>query len=150
MKGRTLVIVLAGLLSGALLWQGRRWHDHMLGSAYLRQVELVSMSIETSGRTPPRNILPAHLELLRRAAQLDPAEIGIPLARGSQFLLFGSPSSAIPAYREAEALEPRPEIYLNLGRAYLAAGDAEAARRNFALAVRLDPNLIGQVPPGAL
>jgi tetratricopeptide (TPR) repeat protein len=146
LKGRTLGWLLAALLLAALLGQGSRWHDRMLGSAMLRQVELVSMSVEASGRTPPPSLLPAHLELLRRAAALDPSEIGIPLARGSQFFLFGSPSSAISAYREALAIEPRPEIYLDLGRALLAAGQAEEARRDFALALKLNPTLVGQIP----
>ncbi|HEV7515370.1 MAG TPA: tetratricopeptide repeat protein [Thermoanaerobaculia bacterium] len=145
MKGSTLAWLLAAALVTALVGQGRRWHDRLLGSAMLRQVELVSISAATSGRVPG-NILPAHLELLRQAAKLDPAEVGIPIARANQFVLFGDPRSAIPAYRDALALEPKPVTYFGLGRAYLASGDAEAARRNFRLALRLDPTLAGQIP----
>ena len=68
------------------------------------------------------------------------------LRRGSLHLLLGNPHEAAAAYREALALEPRPEVHLNLARALLASGDVEAARRHFALAVRLDPALASQVP----
>jgi O-antigen ligase len=143
--GTTLGWLLAALVVVALVLQGNRWRDRLLGSAMLRQVELVSISAATSGHAPG-NLLPAHLELLRRAADLDPSEVGIPIARGSQFLLFGDPRAALPEYRAALALQPKPEIYTDLGRAYLASGDLDEARRNFRLAVRLDPTLSVQVP----
>jgi hypothetical protein len=53
---------------------------------------------------------------------------------------------AIESYRAAAALEPRPEIYLNLGRAE-SAHNPDEARRDFALAVRLDSRLARVVPP---
>jgi hypothetical protein len=143
--GATLGWLLAAVVVVALVGQGYRWRDRLLGSALLRQVELVSISAATSGRHPA-NLLPAHLELLRRAAALDPSEVGIPIARGSQFLLFGDPRAALPEYRAALDLQPKPEIYADLGRAYLAFGDVAEARRNFRLAVRLDPTLIAQIP----
>ncbi len=143
--GTTLGWLLAALVVVALVLQGNRWRDRLLGSALLRQVELVSISAASSGHAPG-NLLPAHLELLRRAAELDPSEVGIPIARGSQFLLFGDPRAALPEYRAALALQPKPEIYADLGRAYLASGDLDEARRNFRLAVRLDPTLSVQVP----
>jgi O-antigen ligase len=144
-SGTSLGWLLAAVVVAALVFQGYRWRDRLLASALLRQVELVSISAATSGHAPG-NLLPAHLELLRRAAALDPSEVGIPIARGSQFLLFGDPRAAIPEYRAALALQPKPEIYSDLGRAYLASGDLEEARRNFRLAVRLDPTLASQLP----
>jgi O-antigen ligase len=143
--GTTLGWLLAALVVVALVLQGNRWRDRLLGSAMLRQVELVSISAASSGHAPG-NLLPSHLELLRRAADLDPSEVGVPIARGSQFLLFGDPRAALPEYRAALALQPKPEIYADLGRAYLASGDLDEARRNFRLAVRLDPTLSVQVP----
>jgi O-antigen ligase len=144
-SGTTLGWLLAALVVVALVLQGNRWRDRLVGSALLRQVELVSISAATSGHAP-RNLLATHLELLGRAAALDPSEVGIPIARGSQFLLFGDPRAALPEYRAALALQPKPEIYSDLGRAYLATGDLDEARRNFRLAVRLDPTLVVQVP----
>jgi len=147
LSGNRLGWLAAAALVVALVLQGNRWHDRLLGSAMLRQVELVSISAATTGRAPG-NLLPTHLELLRRAQELDPAEVGIPIARGSQFLLFGDPRAAIPPYRAALALQPKPEIYADLGRAFLAGGDLAEARRQFKLAVRLDPSLLAQVPEG--
>jgi Flp pilus assembly protein TadD len=91
-----------------------------------------------------------NLSWLDRAAQLDPLEIGIPIARGSQYLLLRRPDEAIAAYREAAALEPRPEIDLNLGRALWMRGDKDAARQAFRRAVRLNPALRAEVPTGSL
>ena len=92
-------------------------------------------------------LLKGNLELLRRAGELDPAEIAIVVGRGSQYLLLRRPDAAIGAYRQALTLEPRPEIYLNLGRAQQMAGRNEEAQASFDEAVRLDPHLAPQVPP---
>jgi tetratricopeptide (TPR) repeat protein len=84
------------------------------------------------------------------AGSRDPLEIGVPIARGSQYLLLRRPDEAIAAYREAAALEPRPEIDLNLGRALWMKGDKEAARQALQRAVRLNPALRAEVPSGSL
>jgi tetratricopeptide (TPR) repeat protein len=107
------------------------------------------MAAASSGQAP-RGLLPANLEALRQAAALDPLEVGIPIARGSIFYLLGSPQSALDAYRQAEALEPRPEIDLNIGRALLQSGQTEEARAAFRRAVRLAPHLAPVVPSGML
>src|SRR5436189_2223147 len=95
----------------------------------------------------PGRLLQEILAALRRAAALDPVEVGVPIARGSQHLLSGSPEAAIEPYRAAAALEPRPEIYFYLGLAEQHAHRLEDARRDFALAFRLDPRLAEAVPP---
>src|SRR5919106_1111900 len=51
------------------------------------------------------------------------------------------------APRGPAALEPRPEIYLNLGRAEWLGHHPEEAKRDFATAIRLDPRLVAVVPP---
>ena len=68
----------------------------------------------------------------------------IPLARGSVNYLLGRLDPAIAAYREALALEARPEIHLNLGRALRAQGLLAEAERELARAVRLDPRLAAE------
>lgn len=134
------------LLALALLGQTGRMRDRLAAGRMLRQVELLSMAAIARNQMP-RGLVPANLEMLRRASALDPTEIGIPIARGTQYLLLGNGSSAAQAYREALAQEPRPETYLNLGRALAAAGKTEEAREQFRLALRLDPNLTPLVPP---
>jgi tetratricopeptide (TPR) repeat protein len=143
-KGRVLAVALVLAFGIALLGQTVRLRDRLLASGLLRQVEILSAAV-AAGRAP-RQAVAANLQALRRAAELDPMEVRIPNARAAQYLLLGNPQEAVAAYREALALEPHPEMYFNLGRAYLAAGQAAAARENFARAVRLDPRLAAQVP----
>lgn len=145
-RGSPLVWVVLPLLLLALLAQTGRMRDRLLASRMLRQVELLSMAALARGEMP-RGLVPANLELLRRAAALDPREVGVPIARGTQYLLVRNGSSAAAAYRDALELEPRPEIHLNLGRALALAGDLEEARRHFHTAVLLDPHLAPVVPP---
>ncbi|HYN21337.1 MAG TPA: tetratricopeptide repeat protein [Thermoanaerobaculia bacterium] len=137
--------VVLPLLALALLAQTGRMGDRLQAARMLWQVEVYSRAAIARG--VPRGLIPMNLEVLRRAAVLDATEVGIPIARGTQYLLLGNGSLAAHAYREALALEPRPEIYLNLGRALLVAGEPEEARRQFEMAVRLDPNLAALVPP---
>jgi tetratricopeptide (TPR) repeat protein len=145
-KGRILVWPLVAVLALALAGQTVRWRARMEAGRLLAQVEALSMAVARQGKAP-RRLLQVNLDMLRRAAALDPVEVGVPIARGSQHLLFGSPEAAIEPYRAAAALEPRPEIYLNLGRAEQLARRPEDARRDFALALRLDPRLAEVVPP---
>jgi Flp pilus assembly protein TadD len=142
---KKLAWVLMPLLVLGLLAQTGRMRDRLLASRMLRQVELLSMAALSRGEMP-RGLAPANLEVLRRAAALDRTEVGIPIARGTQYLLLNNGDQAAAAYRAALELEPRPEIHLNLGRALLMAGDPEGARRELALAVRLDPHLAPLVP----
>ena len=88
----------------------------------------------------------ANLKLLQNAERLAPADSRLALARGSQFLLLDRPREAAAAYREALAVEARPEIYLNLGRALAAAGDRQAAAESFHRAETLAPWLSSRVP----
>jgi tetratricopeptide (TPR) repeat protein len=141
-----LAWVVVALLVLALLAQTGRLRDRLTAGRILRQVELISMAMIARAEMP-RQLLSKNLEMLRRASVLDPTQVGIPIARGTQYLLLGNGSSAAQAYREALKLEPRPETYLNLGRALAMAGRMKEAREQFRLALRLDPNLAQVVPP---
>ncbi|HSF43179.1 MAG TPA: hypothetical protein VLT87_25490 [Thermoanaerobaculia bacterium] len=148
MKGRILALPLVAVLALALVGQTLRWRHRMEASRGLRQVELVSMAAAVRGEAPPQ-LMSTNLEVLRRIAPLDPVEVGIPIARGTQYLFLTRFDRAADSYQEAVALEPRPEGYLNLGRAQWFAGRRDEARLSFATAVRLDPRLESQVPKGA-
>ena len=134
------------LLLLALLGQTGRLRDRLTAGRILRQVELLSMAAIARNQLP-HGLVASNLELLRQASVLDPTEIGIPIARGTQYLLLGNGGSAAAAYTAALELEPRPEIYLNLGRALAAEGQLKEAREQFRIALRLDPNLAPMVPP---
>ncbi len=140
-----LVWIVTPLLILALVAQTGRMRDRLLASRILRQVELRSIVAISRGEMP-RDLVPANLELLRRASGLDRTEVGIPIARGTQYLLLRNADQAAAAYRDALELEPRPEIHLNLGRALLMNGDIDGARREFRLALRIDPRLASAVP----
>lgn len=149
MKGRVLVWPVAALLALALVGQTVRWRDRVTASRWLREVEVLSMSAVSAGQAPPQ-LMFRNLEVLSKAARKDPVEVGIPIARGTQYLFLRRLDAAIRAYEEALALEPRPEGYLNLGRAQWLAGRHDQARLNFDRAVRLEPRLIAEIPQGAL
>jgi len=146
MKGRLLVWPLMAVLLLALAGQWLRGSARLRAGRLLAQVEELTTAALAQGSTP-RGLLRANLDALRQAAALDPVEVGVPIARGTQYLLFGDPEMAVEAYRAALALEPRPEIYLNLGRAESAARRPEDARRDYGLALRLDPRFLLTVPP---
>jgi O-antigen ligase len=147
-KGSLLMWPLVLLLGFALFQQTGRLRTRGVASRILHRVELLSMAAVSAGKAPPRLFMD-NLQALDRAAALDPSEIGIPIARGTQYLLLGQPDAAIRSYTEAIELEPRPEAYLNLGRAQIAAGRLDEARLSFQRAVQLDPRLDRQVPPVA-
>jgi O-antigen ligase len=146
--GRTLGLALTALLLVALVAQTVRWRDRAVASRLLREVELLSLAAASSGQVPPQ-VIAANLEALRRAAPLAPAEVGIPIARGTQYLFLDRPEPAERSYREAIGLEPRPEGYLNLGRAQWLGGRREEALRSFGTAVKLDPLLARELPTEA-
>lgn len=139
-------LVAAGLLALLTLWVGWRGLAEWRASKVLATVEWTSNQIAARGRMP-QQLLNTHLELLRVAQKSAPAEVGIPLARGSQYLIAGKPRAAVRAYEEALALEPRAEIYLNLGRAHLELGERAAAQTALRTALALDPNLESIVTP---
>jgi tetratricopeptide (TPR) repeat protein len=143
MNGRLLVWPLMLVLGLALLAQTVRCRHRLAASRALRVVEATTVPAYRAGRT---DVLRANIEILRQAARRDPLEVGIPVARGSEHLLLREPQAAIDAYEEALRLEPRPETYLYLGRALDMAGQTEDAARDFALALRIDPRLLPEVP----
>ena len=146
MKGRALAALLGLVLLLGLAVHTARARDRLLANRIVRQVELVTIAAARAGALSPR-LVAVNLAALRRAAALDPAEVAIPMARGGQFLLLRRPHAALEAYGEALALEPRPEIYLNLARAHRAAGDAARAQQALERVSRLDPYLAGTPDP---
>ena len=135
----------AALAALALVLQTDRARDRMAASKRLRAVEVLSERMARAGRAPGQ-LVGRHFVVLREAAELDPSEVGVPVALGGQHMLLGQPERAIEVYQRALALEPRPETYLNLGQALLAAGRREEAREAYEKAVRLAPNLVVRVP----
>lgn len=145
MKGRILLFLVAPALAMSLFIQWHRGTDRIQASILLREVEARTMHAAAAGALSEA-MLRGHLQALRRARELDPSQEGILTARGSHYLLLGRPEAAAEAYREALALEPRPETYLNLGRALSAMGRTEEASEMFRVAIELSPRLRGELP----
>ncbi len=146
MSGRLAGWLLLAALAVGLVLQIERTVDRIAAAVALQRAETASLYALRMGQAGA-GILRANLDLLRRAAERDPVEIGIPIAIGSVHRLLGSPQAAIESYRKANELEPRPETYLNLGRAQLEAGRRDEARQSFETALELDPLLAREVPP---
>jgi tetratricopeptide (TPR) repeat protein len=141
--------------------RARRWIAVVLLAAALaaqvlrarRRVEATHLVVLVEQRTlllagqdsPDPRELRRNLMLLDRAGALHPSMVAIAIVRGSQFLLLGRYDEAIAAYQEALDLEPRAETHFNLGRAFLLAGDREAARRHLDLAASAAPRLTKDV-----
>jgi len=149
MRKRWAFWVALPCLLAALTLQTAHGMHRVEASQTLQAVEARTVQVVALGRAPAQ-LLHANAVALERAAELDPGNVAVPIALGSQYLLMRAPEAAIEQYRRALRLEPRPEIYLNLGRAFLLQGDREKARRNFRLAARLSPSLRRQVPLGLL
>jgi tetratricopeptide (TPR) repeat protein len=144
MNGRIVAVPLVLVLVLALAGQTVRWRERRTASRVLGSVERLTVPAYRAGRA---DLLRTNVELLRRAAEHDPLEVGIPIALGSQHFLLDQPQAAIDAYGAALRLEPRPETYLYLGRALDRAGRTAEAGEAFRLARRIDPRLLVQVPP---
>lgn len=149
MRDRWLAWLVIAALVSALGWQTMRTRNRLEAGKILAQVEARTLEVMRVGRAPA-TMFTEHLAWLARAARLDPSEVGIITARGTQFLLMRRWDEAIAVYREAKALEERPEIELNIGRAFWMQGSREKAANAFRRAVQLDPNMRAAVPPDAL
>jgi O-antigen ligase len=148
-RARLLFPVVLVALLAALAWQTLRVRDRLTASVLLARVEARTLAA-IQARRVPSTLFAENLAWLDEAGRRDPLEIGVPIAKGTQFLLLRQPDAALAAYRAAAALEPRPEIDLNIGRALQMKGDHNGARAAFARALRLNPMLRSEIPPDAL
>ncbi len=110
----------------------------------LARVEAASLQAATAGRLS-RTLLEHNLRTLDRASTLAPAEVLVPIQRAGQYVLMGRHDRAVAAYNDALGLEPRSEIYRNLGQAQWSQGQKEEAQESFLRAVWLDHVLIRQL-----
>ncbi len=144
-RGRARAAALGlALLFALALWPAA---GRLAASRLVRAAETRTLTAVRAGLDPAaRRLLEGNVAMLDDAIRKDPAAISARVALGAQHLLLGHAESAIAAYRQALALEPRPEIYLNLARAQRLAGRDEEARAELATALRLAPHLATQIP----
>jgi O-antigen ligase len=129
------------VLAPALVVHGRSLGGRLEASRVVRTTTQVAQLAMQSGTMGARPVLQANLRPLHRAEELDPVEVGVPLAIGSHYLLLDNAPSARDAYERAFAREPRPNLYLNLARVLLLEGRRDEAMAAAGDAVALDPAL---------
>jgi tetratricopeptide (TPR) repeat protein len=146
MKARIGAAVLAVVIAALWVSSLREGLGRIAASRVLLTVEArTAAAIRMGEKGPP--VLIQNVAALRQVSALDPADVGLTVALASQYLLLQRWDSAIATYTAALAREPRPEIYLNRGRALLGAGRPQEAYADFETAVMLAPFLSKAVPP---
>ena len=133
-----LALALAPILLVLLVLQMRHGADRLQASRLLNTAEGITLQAEAAGKLT-RRVAQHNISLLRTAAELDPLEVGIPVARGGQYLLLDNPRAAIKEYEKALALQPTAEVFANLGRALRRDGRSAEADQAIRNAVRIDP-----------
>lgn len=141
MTGRRLFWIMLPLLVLALVLQARHAERRWRASRTVKAVQFLAEQASQGGPAAASRLRQG-LALMRGIASLDPASVDIPVTRGGLYIMLQRPQAAIRAYQEALRLEPRGEVYANLGRAYLMNGEQELARGAFRKAVRLDRSWI--------
>ena len=136
---RAVALGLCALALAALALRGGHGLDRLRASRLLKQVEEITLAALRDRRATPE-LYRHNLRLLEAAGELDPLEVSIDIARGSQFQLLGRADAARDAYLEALQLEARPTTYLNLYRVTYAT-DPEAAEGYLEDALVLAPFL---------
>jgi O-antigen ligase len=139
---RVVAVALAATLAGALAIHGRALLGRLEASRIRRTTTEVARLAMRSGAAAARPVLQVNLRPLRRAAELDPIEAGVPMAIGSHYLLLGNGPAALDAYRRGLEIEPRSTLYLNQARALLELGRRDQAMASIAQALVLDPALL--------
>lgn len=145
LPARPVGLVVALLLLAATIFVFDRGRDRVGAERLVRMAESVVIQGSQAGGLPPR-ALSGTLDLLRRARALDPAQVSVPVTRGGIYLLAGRWGAAERSYHRALELEYRPEIWANLARVHLGAGDRDAALAAGRRAVRLNPRVAKDLP----
>ena len=152
--GRRLVFVVVPLLLAAFAVDLRHGAQRWLASHRLEQVQNLVARLQAEGHldraSSQRGVRRAFGEAskqLRQAQAMDPAEVAIPIARGGLYRLLGQENQAFEAFEDARAIEPRPEVFSQLGRIHLELDEPQKARRNFRFAVLLDHTLRKELKP---
>lgn len=136
-----LALVVATLLGTHLCWVPLTCDRHV--ASY----KVATMAAATARSTPAgvaqaRRNLEGLLALERRC----PPDVDLPMMAGASAMVLGRPEVAAAAYRRALAVEGRPEVYLALGLAQLAAHRQGEAIDSLTLAARFNPYILDQVP----
>ncbi|HVS15403.1 MAG TPA: tetratricopeptide repeat protein [Thermoanaerobaculia bacterium] len=149
MSGRRLFWLVLAASIALTWWSSERAERRLRANLMLSFAERQGSQIAAQSGQMNRQLRPAiasTVQSLRQALPDAPADSRIPLAIGSHYLLLGNATEAAGWYQRGLELEARPEIYLNLGRAALLAGDRDSAIEHFRNALLIDVKLRRSVP----
>jgi tetratricopeptide (TPR) repeat protein len=132
---------LAVVLAPALAIHTLSLLGRLEASRIVRTTSQVAQMALARGEAAARPVLQANLQPLRRAAELDPLAIGVPLNIGAHYLLLGNGAAAIESYEHGLSIEPRAELHFNMARALLSLGRRDQAVMHAEIAEQLDPNV---------
>ncbi|MEO1083613.1 MAG: hypothetical protein AAFY88_05175, partial [Acidobacteriota bacterium] len=136
-RARALMAVLIVALAVVGTVRFNQARDLLGASRLVAVAEGSILQVAQEGTVPPP-LLQRNLALLRRAAEMDPAEVGVPIAEGGHFLLLKRHGAEIRSYERAAELEMRSEVFANLARVYLQTGDRDLAIEAMETAIILD------------
>jgi Tfp pilus assembly protein PilF len=148
MNRRWISGLVAAMALAALIGQTVRAADRLRSSQLLKTVEATTPGFARQG-AGGRPWLALHLRALSAAQQSEPSNVALVTAAAAQLYLLNRLDEAEAEYRRALAIEPRAEVWLNLGRTLWQKGDSAQAREAFTRALALNPRLADQLPAGA-
>jgi tetratricopeptide (TPR) repeat protein len=132
-----LIVAGAAVLSMLTFARGDSWiSETALWEEALRESPAKSHPrVELSKLVPARRAL----EILEEARRIDPANPMVAAELGRRYLELELPGNAIEELGRALRLEPKADLYLERGKALSQLGLGEAARKDFAEALVLEP-----------
>ncbi|EME67708.1 trypsin-like serine protease [Paramagnetospirillum caucaseum] len=116
-----------------------------LGLGFSAMAEVTQPSLELARGLVDAERYEEAVSVLRRLDAEDAgAASGVGILMGRVYLAIGKPAKALGYFEDASfsSLDGEGEAYLGLAEAELALGDLGKARRNAALALRTDPDLV--------
>jgi tetratricopeptide (TPR) repeat protein len=133
-------VVLAAV--AAVLWQVDRVRINLAKKEIEQSTASALLMPPSRAANAARGNLARLAPLLRR----NPVDVDLWLEAGANQRLLRQWEEAIESYTRALRIEPRPEVYLNLGHAEVQAGRIEGAIDHYARAVRFWESNVASVP----
>jgi len=135
-------LAFAAALAGIYRWAVLPYHCNIAKRPLVARTDAIADERRDDiARAYAREAL-KELRPLRRAC---PRDLDLLMMEAANLAAMAHPDEAIATYREALAVEKRPEIYFHLAKVEYAAGHVEEAVRDGALAVWFRPFLIADV-----
>ena len=114
--------------------------DLLGANRLIAMVEGRSRAMVAAGARIPAQAMQQNIAMMKKAEELDPAAVEVPMALSGQYMVMKRFPAAVRSLQRAIELEPRAEPYANLARCYLAMDEKEKAFEAIDMAIKLDHN----------